>query len=512
MVIDELTQVRTELERLEKKERDLHEQLSGVRVAIDAHKSKIEDLVRTKPAPISSLPFELLSHVLELSMCATVPLHPRRKRESASVSRTWRDVILYSPTFWNNIDLIPGRANMSLVKAHVARSRQCPLDITIQSWQNSHAQLSALLDVIIPHVHRWRTLDIRLNSHHCLQHVLDKINGLKFPSLTRAAIVATAYIQYPSFLRPENSPSLENLELRPLIPTDNFPAGERITTLSLQFSPHRFEPLTLTSLLSSQKLTTLELAYSDYHSLKPDSISLPFLTSLTLKAMYPRELISAIVAPKLSDLYFAAVVPCDQLSTVFYGFESKFRNVQHLVLDAPSSILAVECADVVSSVFRNVRDVEMRTMETHVFFRTNLDGSCPADRWESLASLTFREMGAYYESSTEHLVRWLQQRKLAGRAMLRVKLVDCIFRSDHDDDGDVNDGYGSRPFSLLDLYDSLREICILDIVGVSLKTEVNLSLSSSSPPQLFLPDLSHLLSDHVHQAGKSSGTRILTCR
>ena len=65
-----------------------------------------------------------------------------------------------------------------------------------------------------------------------------------------------------------------------------------------------------------------------------------------------------------------------------------------------------------------------------------------------------------------------------GRLMLRIRLAECIFGSDHDDE------YSSKSYSFSDLYDSLREICILDIVGVSIKTEVVLSLSSSSPPQL----------------------------
>jgi len=223
--------------------------------------------------------------------------------------------------------------------------------------------------------------------------------------------------------------------------------------------------------------------YSDSPSLQPDSISLPFLTSLTLKATQPRELIKAVVAPNLSYLYFTVVVPCHQLSAVFHGFESKFRNIRHLVLDAPSSTLEVECAEVVSSVFPNAHHMEVHTVETDAFFRTNLDGSCATDHWESLESLTFRGMVVYYESSTEHLVRWLQQRKLAGRPMLRVRLAECIFGSDHDDEDDY-DGYSSKSYSFLDLYDSLREICILDIVGVSVKTEVVLSLSSSCPPLL----------------------------
>ena len=121
---------------------------------------------------------------------------------------------------------------------------------------------------------------------------------------------------------------------------------------------------------------------------------------------------------------------------------------RHLVLDALSSLLEVECAEVVSSVFSNVRHVKMHTMETDAFFRTNLGGLCAADHWESLKSLTFHGMIVYYEPSTEHFVRWLQQR---GRPTLHIRLADCIFESDRDGDEDDNDGYGSKSYSFLDL-------------------------------------------------------------
>ena len=76
------------------------------------------------------------------------------------MSHTWRDVILYSLIFWNIILLSPGLPNMTLVKSHLERSRQFPLDIVIQSWQSSHTQLSVLLNIIVPHAHRWCTLNV----------------------------------------------------------------------------------------------------------------------------------------------------------------------------------------------------------------------------------------------------------------------------------------------------------------------------------------------------------------
>ena len=65
--------------------------------------------------------------------------------------------------------------------------------------------------------------------------------------------------------------------------------------------------------------------------------------------------------------------------------------------------------------------------------------------------------------------------------MLRVKLVDCAFLSDEDVDYHDEDGYSSKPYSLSDFNDLLRNVCVLGVEGISLRTEVVLSLSSSSP-------------------------------
>ena len=92
-------------------------------------------------------------------------------------------------------------------------------------------------------------------------------------------------------------------------------------------------------------------------------------------------------------------------------------------------------------------------------------------------------------------MRWLQLRKLAGRPMLRVKLVDCAFLSDEDVDYHDEDGCSWKPYSLSHFYDLLRNICVLGVEGISLMTKVVLLLSSSSPLQLvcygFIREIGH---------------------
>ncbi|KAL4081384.1 hypothetical protein V8B97DRAFT_1922379 [Scleroderma yunnanense] len=70
-------------------------------------RTKKEKLKRTQ-SPINSLPNELLSYILEITIEATSPKydpHRVRKLELATVSRRWRDIILDTPTFWSFIRL-----------------------------------------------------------------------------------------------------------------------------------------------------------------------------------------------------------------------------------------------------------------------------------------------------------------------------------------------------------------------------------------------------------------------
>ena len=86
------------------------------------------------------------------------------------------------------------------------RSAHGPLDkVTVNGWEPS-SQLISLLDIVLPHVHRLRTLGLHAdNRKGLLELVLGKFNNLKFPSLIRTTI-SGGFMRYPYFLRPESRP------------------------------------------------------------------------------------------------------------------------------------------------------------------------------------------------------------------------------------------------------------------------------------------------------------------
>ena len=479
--MDELARVRIELEQLRKRERDLDEELSRVRATIEAHKSRIEHLAWAK-SPINTLPTEIFSYVFEL-VIRTEDSYELQISSLARVSRAWRDLILNSAKFWSRIDLSPTRPNLnlSLLRGHVERWARSPLDIFVYHWGEDLARLSTFIDVIVPHAHCWRTLEVYENNSQCLQLILNKINHLRFPSLTRAYIGSINGMHYPPFLSPDNAPSLKSLHLDNLLPMAEFPSDQRITDLSIKFFPFRsLGPHTLPSLLSSQHLTTLVLTYADSPSFQPDSISLPSLTSLTLKSLQSRRLLSAIVPPKLSHFHFITVVDGDRLSTLFQGLQSKFRDVRHLALDTKDFISDAESAESISSTFPSVRRFELHSFEVDNYFRTGLNGLRPADHWDWLESLTFIET-TIDASSIEHFIQWLNERKSKGLPMLHVNFINCVFLRNV---GDYNEFDLSSPGSLSHFHSVLREICILDVVNVRVQAMVTMSLTSASPPPL----------------------------
>ena len=116
-------------------------------------------------------------------------------------------------------------------------------------------------------------------------------------------------------------------------------------------------------------------------------------------------------------------------------------------------------------------------MHLDSFFRTTADGSALKDRWESLESLTLREMEIYPDLHIEYF-EWLYQWNSMGRPMLRIKFVDCAIRYFYGcDDEEIY----SASKALFQLHESVRDICILDI-KVKLLASTAMSLTSSSPP------------------------------
>ncbi|KAI5984186.1 hypothetical protein EDC04DRAFT_2834451 [Pisolithus marmoratus] len=218
------TQARAALAALEKREQELLNELCSIRDAARLQRSRVKELVAQMPmSPVNRLPVELLLRAFQFyleEIPDTCNDYFHSKRELASVSRRWRDVILHSPSLWTTIK-VTALWSEARVKTYVARSSQSLLDINFWHWHGSEGSLAVILDVLTSCVHRWRSLMIQ--EHITYLHgslVLEKLNHLSFPSLKRASIwnfpgslTEQAELHHPIFMCPESSPHLEHVHL-----------------------------------------------------------------------------------------------------------------------------------------------------------------------------------------------------------------------------------------------------------------------------------------------------------
>ncbi|KAL4073340.1 hypothetical protein V8B97DRAFT_221693 [Scleroderma yunnanense] len=447
------------------------------RKTINAEEAGTEEFTRSKTPPVNRLPTELLSRVLGFAIRATSPIcfeHGHWKKELATVSRLWRDVIPSSPHFWNIINVAP-EWPLSAVKEHVERSCECLLDVIVNSWYYSTDILGPILDEVVLHVHRWRSLIVWWDSTNSLPLLLQKLGDSTLPCLHYVSICGPGRcVSHTGFLRPENTPSLEQLRLE-LNPIDSLPGQDAGPAGSI-----------FPSRLLSQKLTTLSLVIrTKYASLQSNSIFLPLLTSLALEVVEPRKLMEAIVAPKLVSFSFARHESDNpftfKLSAIFGGLDSKFSGVQDLILRKPFVEQQNEDAVALCLAFSNVKNAEMTVTAAEQLFHLSGD-SAPIDHWDQLQCLVFN-VSDFFEGDLPSTLESLLAR-LSPEKRSKLRVVFTNFPPDRYDKRNSFDESDYIPFHIPFLYDQLDGICTQEYINVPIATGLELTLRTDSPPRL----------------------------
>ncbi|KAI6001288.1 hypothetical protein EDD15DRAFT_2230989 [Pisolithus albus] len=416
----DLDQLRTELDRLRRRECELLQELSDVRAAAEAQSKKIDDIIEMQSVSvIDRLPVEILSRILHLALSVTRyeewEQHPLWKQQYAGVSRRWRDVILNSPSFWSAIILGFGWLSSCIV-THLARSREHLLDITIRQ-RSPYNELPCHLLCYAP---RWCSLTILFTSSNRdpVHDLLIRFRGLSFPNLKHLYINGYGYID-AKFMKAGNTPALERLRL--------VQRGEDRLPISFLPAVGRLTALTLSGEIGRRKL-------------KSSSILLPFLRSLTVDASDPSEILKAIVAPELSRFVGRFRSP------LLGGIPPVFNKVHYTcVLSSTKKSIATVC-----QVFPNVRHLEIGAGALEFFYglgeRTDL--------WGDLESVTFRTLPVQeFEGVVNKLQGWVRQRKSTAKPLhMRFTSISC---------GNYRLERTGRLLSTL--YDCLPNDCTLEI-------------------------------------------------
>ncbi|KAI6151217.1 hypothetical protein BKA82DRAFT_1004067 [Pisolithus tinctorius] len=436
--MDELTKARAVLTAMENRERELLSELHSIRGAVRLQRSRVEDLITRLPiSPIDRLPNESLLRVLEFYIgeaAQTCDVYIHAKRQLASVSRRWRDLILHSPSLWTLLTVTSSWSE-ARAKIYVTRSSQSLLDIVIRfcdyRYDDNNRIFPALLDILTSCAHRWRSLIIHKHTpedHGSL--VLQKLNRLSFPSLERVSISnfpgslrGQGELYQPTFLRPQIAPHLEQVDLHVNVKTSaavHIPSG--VTDLSLHFyDDDHIQHSSLFEGLSCPGLTSLCISGHavDFNS-PPNSIQLPLLEKFVCTLSCAKSLIHALVAPRLRHFDYSPSSWNDSPSTIFADLLSKFISVGYLHLSgSPAHILS----EAVCLAFPNVYALRLTP------FNDILSDSCPADflgdalHWKNLKNLTIYPPDGSDLESLDGLATWLLQRLNAGQSKLRVTVI-----------------------------------------------------------------------------------------
>ncbi|KAI6095641.1 hypothetical protein F5141DRAFT_1206202 [Pisolithus sp. B1] len=463
--MDDVNQARAELARLESVEQGYFCQMLATHRAVKVQRSEVEGLIRKQNLTIHCLPNELL--VLTFSFAIACPTYGKSnkptvigyycRRRMACVSRRWRDIILATPTLWNDIYLT-SQLNQPALVSQLKRSQGVLLDIVMMEKSNDYINRD-LLPCLRPTTYRWHSLHISSYERTTI-HVLSK---LEFPSLVDLLVVMH-HCNFASIVPRDllpHAPALKHLTLQHIsMEAYNFSIASLLETLELVINNDI--PSSFFSRIPTTSLNTLSLtswAAGDW-LLELNSVNFPLLEKLVLHVDYPYRFLEAIIAPKLQCCHLGDAECLWEHINLF----RKFNSVHYLDLvfdDVPTSVNLLGRAPFYQP-FPNTRHAEFSGVEdlrfviTSTLFSGNPVGSQkPVDDWASLERLTIPLNTGNRIEDFDLLLQWLEIRQEFGLPKLHVKLTG---RSDIRLD----------PTELYILCSKLRRCCILELECIQL--------------------------------------------
>ncbi|KAG8963624.1 hypothetical protein FRC03_002771 [Tulasnella sp. 419] len=188
-------------------------------------------------APVHRLPPELLQDILlchasenHLSNLRVEDLHteymtptitPPNSRnwksmfsltvDAITVCSRWYQLALSTPKLWSYLE---SRYSLGLTHTLLERSRQCPLHVSFHEGVAASKERN-FIDLIGPHFHRWKTIDIASNnSQICHAINVQVAQGCSAPMLERFLARSNATVSpLPDFICLDRSPRLRELHI-----------------------------------------------------------------------------------------------------------------------------------------------------------------------------------------------------------------------------------------------------------------------------------------------------------
>ncbi|KAG8906231.1 hypothetical protein FRC01_008088, partial [Tulasnella sp. 417] len=243
---------------------------------------------------ISQLPPDLLIPIILLVLDTLH--HPgskiTRAEELRLVNRAWKTVIDSTSLFWTRIVNEP-RSSPETIQGWLRKSGEAPLHI--YSWSDTE-DLDVFMSFVTPHLHRWRTLDIRNYTGDISTHIKEPAPMLETLNIYLAALSADIIVFGGV------APPLSYVSLTMVTVSQNLPFLRNLRYLCLQRMTYRQPDPTLAQLheilcnCPDLEKLTIDAEYSPEPSLaRPQPVLLAKLSSFSIdKLRSPPEIAEAI--------------------------------------------------------------------------------------------------------------------------------------------------------------------------------------------------------------------------
>lgn len=328
------------------------------------------------PAGIDALPNELLSEIFSIG--ATSPDVPRSYYRDeripfallvSRISRRWRDTAISSGSLWNQLHLTAHglRSDHLHANVYLSRSGTQPLDITI----DEHQATGLVLQLVLPHCARWRTLYVRLRSYNDadLDLWMSSIRNVSVPLLQHFSFKFEGRCESedrphtPSFIM--GAPSLTVVKLRGLC-LQCAPPLTNLTSFRFDSETMSITQSQLQSIVNaSPALRVLQLRMRGFEPSGTALIDMPCLRDLSLNFKYSRfesglfQLFALLVAPALESLELVNV----RARGTFASLDA-LHDLHTLFLRFPGHPLPETL--ILSSVHASIQDTILRVFPTVV--------------------------------------------------------------------------------------------------------------------------------------------------
>ncbi|KIM19529.1 hypothetical protein M408DRAFT_31139 [Serendipita vermifera MAFF 305830] len=147
---------------------------------------------------IQTLPVELLAEIFTIGQAFELEAEatPVSHLISGAVCRKWRTIVLGTPPLWRWIT-VDDRDPWDRTRAYLERAAQCPLHIHMPWVEEEDADeasirtvvdLNNAMDLLIPHVHHWRTFQLDASQYTLIYHALLRMEHLSAPNLEELSL------------------------------------------------------------------------------------------------------------------------------------------------------------------------------------------------------------------------------------------------------------------------------------------------------------------------------------